>query len=67
MTVMDKADVARAVQLADDLRTDLRLSPKCPAIPKIEQWILTAMAEGYRRGFWARNERDELNRDQFNA
>ncbi len=62
MTLMDKADVARCVELADQLRADLRLSPQCPAIPKIEQWMLTAMAEGYRRGFWARDEYDELNK-----
>ena len=67
MTVMDKADIARCVELADSLRKDLRLRPKCPATPMIEQWMLTAMAEGFRRGFWARDERDGLNREQFDG
>lgn len=62
---MNEADVVRCLELADALRDDLRLSPKCPAIKKIEQWMLAAMAEGFRRGFWARDESDELNRGQF--
>lgn len=62
---MNDADIERCLELVDSLREDLRLSPKCPAIPKIQQWMLAAMSEGYRRGFWARDESDELNRDQY--
>lgn len=64
---MAEADIERCLELADALRRDLRLSPKCPAIAKIEQWMLAAMSEGYRRGWWARDEYDELNREQINA
>lgn len=64
---MSEADIDRCLELADALRKGLRLSPKCPAIAKIEQWMLAAMSEGYRRGFWARDENDELNREQFDG
>ena len=63
--MMNGGDADRGLELADALRKDLSLSPRCPAIMKIEQWMLAAMAEGYRRGFWARDESDELNKEQF--
>ena len=65
MTVMDEADVARCLELANSLRKDLNLRSRCSAIEDIQRWMLTAFAEGYRRGFWARNERDELNKEQY--
>ncbi len=60
---MDEHDADRCLELADALRRDLRLSPKCPAIVQIEQWMLAAMSEGYRRGWWARDEYDELQQE----
>lgn len=62
MTLMTELDIMRALVIADELRCDLRLSPKSPAILNIESRVLAAFAEGFRRGFWARDEDDELQR-----
>ena len=61
--MMTEADVERCLAISDELRCDLRLHVKnTTAIEMIQRRMLAGFAEGFRRGFWARDERVELNR-----
>lgn len=60
MTLMTEADTDRCLEIADELRSDLQLHDRSPAIPKIQSRMLAAFSEGFRRGFWSRDEDDKL-------
>ncbi len=63
---MSDADIKRCLEISDELRNDLRLHVKnTEAIEMIQRRMLAGFAEGFRRGYWARDECDELNRKQF--
>lgn len=61
--MMTDADVERCLEITDELRCDLGLRIGSKAIPMIQRRMLAGFAEGFRRGYWARDERVELNRD----
>lgn len=65
--IMTEADIDRCLAITDELRCDLGLRVWSKAIPMIQSRMLAAFAEGFRRGCWARDEQDELNRDQYDA
>lgn len=54
---MGHADTERALEIADKLRASLDLPP--PAL-LVQAKILQAYAEGFRRGWWDRDEYDKL-------
>ncbi len=54
-----EVDHHRITQLTQTLRVELGLSHKTPALPKIEKWILTSWVEGFRAGWWQRDEYDK--------
>ena len=63
---MTEADIDRCLAISDELRRDLRLHVKNTRATKmIQRRMLAGFAEGFRRGFWARDEDDELNRSQY--
>lgn len=61
--IMTPADIYRCLEITDELRCDLGLRVGSKAIPMIQRRMLAGFAEGFRRGFWARDEHDELNRE----
>ena len=65
--MMSEADIERCLAITEQLRCDLGLRIGSKAIPMIQSRMLAGFAEGFRRGFWARDEQDALNRDQFNG
>ncbi len=61
---MSEADIDRCLQITEQLRGDLRLHVKnTKAIAMIQRRMLAGFAEGFRRGYWARDERVELNKE----
>lgn len=63
--MMSEADIERCLTITEQLRCDLGLRIGSKAIPLIQSRMLAGFAEGFRRGFWARDENDELNKDQY--
>ena len=64
--LMTEADIDRCLEITDELRCDLRLHVRnTKAIDMIQRRMLAGFAEGFRRGYWARDEVDQLNRDQY--
>lgn len=62
---MTEADIDRCLEITDELRCDLGLRRGSPAVTMIQSRMLAGFAEGFRRGFWARDEQDDLNKHQF--
>ena len=63
--MMSEADIDRCLAITDDLRCDLGLRVSSSAVTMIQRRMLAGFAEGFRRGFWARDEQDDLNKHQF--
>lgn len=59
--MMGEAEIAGALEIADQLRERLGVASTTPS--PIEPLILAAYAEGFRRGWWDRDEYDQLQED----
>ena len=54
--MMNAIEIEIALAIAEKLRDDLNLSKRSHAFKKIEKWMLTAFAEGFRAGYWSEYE-----------
>lgn len=59
--MMGQADIVRALQIADQLREGRAIPSTGSLYPTlIEQLVLASFSEGFRRGWWDRDEYEKL-------